>query len=93
MESPKLRRQSRLKLCEGPDDHFIDMEKTTLTRCGVTSRRFCLHAHERARARFWVDFIDKKLNHFVPLIVDPIRRLVWTTSSENKEAAANDLIE
>ncbi|CAK7327751.1 unnamed protein product, partial [Dovyalis caffra] len=26
-------------------------------------------------------------------IVDPIRRLVWTTSSENKEAAANDLIE
>ncbi|CAK7357415.1 unnamed protein product [Dovyalis caffra] len=44
-------------------------------------------AHERARARFWVDFIDKK-------IADPIRRLVWTSSStENKEAAANDLIE
>ncbi|CAK7357416.1 unnamed protein product [Dovyalis caffra] len=43
-------------------------------------------AHERARARFWVNFIDKK-------IADPMRRLVWTPRSENKEAAANDLVE
>ncbi|CAK7357419.1 unnamed protein product [Dovyalis caffra] len=43
-------------------------------------------AHGRARARFWAEFIDKK-------VVDPARRLVWASSGENKEAAANDLIE
>nr|ANO40011.1 glutathione S-transferase U56 [Populus yatungensis] len=41
---------------------------------------------ERTRARFWVHLIDKK-------IYSLIRRLVWSSSSDNKKVAAKDLIE
>ncbi|KAA0062975.1 putative glutathione S-transferase parC isoform X1 [Cucumis melo var. makuwa] len=43
------------------------------------------HPYDRAQARFWVDFIDKKL-------YDPTRK-VWATKGEEHEAGKKEMIE
>ncbi|KAG5254928.1 glutathione S-transferase [Salix suchowensis] len=44
------------------------------------------NSQDRTRARFWVHLIEKKIYNL-------IRRLIWSANSDNKKAAAKDLVE